>query len=157
MSGRRRTGVVGSALVAVVVAGSACGGSPTSGGRAPLRGPSAAQIARSTHVEVGGRQVAVPRERPGEAIAAAVDDGQQVVLSARGPLPARLYATPGEAVTWTNLTDEPQRVVFDHFALRSPSIPPGGTFSWTSPASESVAYHTPSGLHGVVVVNPRGL
>lgn len=33
-------------------------------------------------------------------------------------------------------------------------IPPGGSFSWTSQSTQSIAYKTASGLYGVDTVNP---
>ena len=98
--------------------------------------------------------VAVPTERASHPISSTIDDGQQIIISATGFLPPRLFSKPGIAVTWTNLTDEPQQVIFDYLPVKSPLIPPGGTFSWTSASSQSVAYKTGSGLHGVDTVNP---
>lgn len=98
--------------------------------------------------------MAVPTEVATHPISATIDDGQQIIIAASGFLPARLFSTPNEAVTWTNLTDEPQQVIFDYLPVKSPVIPPGGTFSWTSASSQSIAYRTASGLHGVDTVNP---
>jgi hypothetical protein len=122
----------------------------------PVTGPSLATIAGSRTVTVGGKKVAVPTDS-GRSIPNEVGDGQQIIITVGGFLPKRLYATPSDLVVWTNLTEQPQQVVFDHFAVRSQVIPPGGTFSWSSPDSESIAYHSVSGMHAVLVLNPPGV
>jgi hypothetical protein len=129
----------------------------TSGASRRLTGPSTATIAHSTQVVVGGKEVAVPTEIGTTPIAPQIDDGQQIIISAAGLLPARLFSNPKVPVTWTNLTDQPQQVIFDYLPVKSPVIAPGGTFSYTSLSSESIAYRTASGLHGVDTVNPPGL
>ena len=121
---------------------------------ARLTGPSIAELRRSSRVVVQGRAVAVPTEEGTTPIAPQIDEGQHIIITARGMLPARLYSQSKEAVTWTNLTDEPQRVIFDYLPVRSPLIPPGGSFSWTSASSQSIAYHSASGLRGVDTVLP---
>jgi len=117
-------------------------------------GPSIADIRRSSRVVVHGKAVVVPTEEGTTPIAPQIDEGQHIIITARGMLPARLYSQSKEAVTWTNLTDEPQRVIFDYLPVRSPLIPPGGSFSWTSASSQSIAYHSASGLRGVDTVLP---
>jgi hypothetical protein len=162
----RRPPVLAAAVLAVTaVAGAACGssahpsGAPSSasGTRVtgpPITGPGVARIEQARQVTVGGKTVAVPTEIGTHPISPAIDDGQQIIISAAGFLPRRLFSTPDEPVTWTNLTDEPQRVIFDYFPVRSPVILPGGTFSWTSVSTLSIAYKTASGLRGVDTVNP---
>jgi hypothetical protein len=102
---------------------------------------------------VGGKTVAVPTESGTAPIAPQIDDGQQIIISAGGFLPARLLSDPKLPVTWTNLTDEPQRIIFEALPVRSPLIAPGGTWSWTTGSSESIGYRSASGLHGVDTVN----
>ncbi len=145
---------------------SACGGGTgraqgapgtTTTGPPALSGPTLQEIAGSSHVTINGRPVAVPTEHGGRPITPVVDDGQAVIISAKGFLPARLFSSPGVPVTWTNLTDQSQRLVFDHLRVTSTVIPPGGSWSWTSVNSQSISYHSLSGLHGVVTVNPRFL
>jgi len=125
----------------------------------PVTGPSLAVIAASKSVTVDGKKVAVPTDsgRSIPSCCQAVGDGQQIIITVGGFLPKRLYATPSVPVVWTNLTDQPQQVVFDHFAVHSPVIAPGGTFSWTSQDSESITYHSVSGMHAVLVLNPPGV
>jgi hypothetical protein len=123
----------------------------------PVTGPSLATIAASQTVTVGGKKVAVPTDSGRPIPATGIGDGQQIIISVGGFLPPRLYASPSVPVVWTNLTDQPQQVVFDHLAVRSPVIAPGGTFSWTSQDSESISYHSVSGMHAVLVLNPPGV
>jgi hypothetical protein len=168
---RRRRGaaapgvVVALVLCALVNAG--CGSSSDGGAKAPgatsvtsasvterPTGPSVSTIAHSTHVMVGGKVAAVPTEIGTTPIAPQIDDGQQIIISASGLLPARLFSNPKVPVTWTNLTNQPQQVIFDYLPVKSPVIAPGGTFSYTSQSSESIAYHTASGLKAVDTVNP---
>ena len=122
----------------------------------PVTGPSLATIAASSTVTVDGKKVAVPTDS-GKSISPDVSDGQQIIITVGGFLPKRLYATPSVPVVWTNLTDQPQQVVFDHFAVHSGVIPPGAKFSWSSPDSESISYHSVSGMHAVLVLNPPGV
>lgn len=152
------------AVVLIAVLGAGCGSSAPAGARQSPSdstasrgrptGPSVAEIARSTHVVVRGKDVAVPTEIGTTPIAPDIDDGQQIIISAGGFLPARLFSTPKVPVTWTNLTDQTQQVIFDYLPVKSPPIAPGASFSWTSQSSQSIAYHTSSGLHGVDTVNP---
>jgi hypothetical protein len=121
-----------------------------------LTGPSVSQIETEKTVQVGGRTVTVPIDG-NKPINASVDDGQEIVISAAGFLPARLYSNPGEAIVWTNLTDQPQKVMFNAFVVASPVIPAGGTWSWKTQNSESIAYRSDSGLSAVVTVLPPGL
>jgi hypothetical protein len=123
-----------------------------------LTGPSLATIEGSKTVEVGGKVVVVPTDH-GAPIDPQIDDGQQIVISAGGFLPARLYSTPGMAIVWTNLTEQPQQITFDALAVTSPVIFPGGTFRYSTPGvgSESIAYHSDTGLAAVVTILPAGI
>jgi hypothetical protein len=134
----------------------ASSGSTTTTTKIPLTGPSVTQIDASKTVDVGGKTVAVPTDG-GKPIVQGVDDGQQIVISATGFLPERLYSDPGSAIVWTNLTNQPQQILFDAFTVTSPVIPPGGSWSWKTQDSESIAYRSASGLAAVVTVLPPGL
>ena len=123
---------------------------------AHVTGPSVATIDSSKTVTVGGKRVKVPTDS-GKPINSVDGDGQQIVISAEGFLPLKLYSTPSVPIVWTNLTDQDQKVAFDYFSVTSPVIPPGGTFSWETKDSESIAYHSDSGMRAVVVVNPPGI
>jgi hypothetical protein len=122
----------------------------------PLTGPSVTKIDASKTVAVGGKTVTVPTDG-GKPIVQGVDDGQQIVISSTGFLPERLYSDPGSAIVWTNLTNQPQQILFDAFSVTSPVIPPGGSWSWKTQDSESIAYRSASGLSAVVTVLPPGL
>ncbi len=132
------------------------GSSTTTTDKVPLTGPTVSQIDASKTVSVGGKSVTVPTDG-GKPINAQVDDGQQIVISATGFLPAKLYSNPGSAIVWTNLTNQPQQVIFNAFSVTSPEIPPGSSWSWKTQDSESIAYHSVSGLEAVVQVLPPGL
>jgi hypothetical protein len=132
------------------------GSSTSTTEKVALSGPTVAEIDGSKTVEVGGKTVKVPTDG-GKPIDSQVDDGEQIVISASGFLPARLYSNPGQAIVWTNLTDQPQQIMFDAFAVTSPVIAPGATWSWKTQDSESIAYHSASGLTAVVTVLPPGL
>jgi hypothetical protein len=121
-----------------------------------LTGPTASEIDGSKTVEVGGKTVKVPTDG-GKPINSQVDDGQQIVISASGFLPSRLYSNPGKAIVWTNLTDQPQQIIFDAFPVKSTVIAPGAVWSWKTQDSESIAYHSNTGLSAVVAVLPPGL
>lgn len=121
-----------------------------------LTGPSVGQIQTSKTVEVGGKTVTVPIDG-NKPINASVDDGQEIIISAVGFLPAKLYSSPGEAIVWTNLTNQPEKIQFDAFSVTSPVIAPGGTWSWKTQDSESIAYRSSSGMSAVVDVLPPGL
>ena len=171
-----------SACLAVAILFGACGSSPSGSARptnettttsstattaqstgpstatsfAHVTGPSVAKIDSSTTVTIGSKTVKVPTDS-GKPITAEDGDGQQIIISAAGFLPLKLYSTPSVPIVWTNLTDQDQKVAFDYFSVISPVIPPGGTFSWKTEDSESIAYHSYSGMHAVVVVNPPGI
>jgi hypothetical protein len=119
-------------------------------------GPSISTIDSAKSVTVGGKSVTVPID-DGKPVLPGVDDGQQIVISAGGILPSKLYANPSQAIVWTNLTDQSQQVKFDYFSVTSPVIPPGGTWSWSTQDSESIAFRTVSGMKAVVIVNPPGV
>ena len=77
----------------------------------------------STTVTIDGKKVAVPTDSGKPDSSDSDGDGQQIIISVGGFLPKRLYATPSDPVVWTNLTNQPQQVVFDHFAVHSPCDP----------------------------------
>jgi len=134
----------------------ATSGSTSTTAKVHLTGPTVSQIRASKTVAVGGKTVTVPTDG-NKPVNPSVDDGQQIIISATGFLPAKLYSNPGSAIVWTNLTDQPQQVLFNAFPVTSPVIPPGGSWSWKTGDSESIAYRSASGLTAVVQVLPPGL
>lgn len=73
------------------------------------------------------------------------DFGQTVTITASGFRPRELVSSQGLAVTWINESGVAQTVQFDHFAVRSGRIPPGGRFVYRPRLPVSITYH--SGLH----------
>jgi hypothetical protein len=102
---------------------------------------------------VAGTSTTVPREVPGRPIDPVVDAGQQIVITAQGFEPARLYANDSVSVVWTNLSGTPQTVSFVAFPIHSAVIPVGGQFVWTpSGAALTMAYRSASGFHGILAL-----
>ncbi|MFZ0667954.1 MAG: hypothetical protein WAM97_19565, partial [Acidimicrobiales bacterium] len=99
----------------------------TTGPHYSATGPSVSTIDSAKSVTVGGKTVTVPIDS-GKPAEPGIDSGQQIVISESGFLPSKLYSTPGDPIVWTNLTNQPQQVKFDYFAVQSPVIPPGGTW-----------------------------
>jgi hypothetical protein len=99
----------------------------------------------------GSAATSSPAPKPGTPAASSgpvdpnFDFGQRVTITASGFQPLWLVSIVNEPVVWTNTTDTPQSVVFDHLPVRSGTIPPGGTYTWTPDSVASVTYH--SGLH----------
>jgi hypothetical protein len=132
-------------------------GTSTTTSSIPVTGPSLATLATAKSVAIAGKTVDVPYDGNVHPNASGPADGQQIIISVGGFLPPKLYSTLSGDIVWTNLTDQPQQVLFDSFPVQSPVIPPGGTFSWKSTSSESIAYHSASGMQAVVIVNPPGV
>jgi hypothetical protein len=63
-----------------------------------------------------------------------------IIITANGCMPQTLEANVSYPVVWTNLSGKPQRVVFQHFAVDSGTIPPGGTFTWSSGNALTLGY-----------------
>jgi hypothetical protein len=70
------------------------------------------------------------------------DFGQQVTITADGFRPLWLVSIIHQPVVWTNDTDTPQSIVFDHLPVRSGVIPPGGTYTYTPDTVASITYHS---------------
>lgn len=100
----------------------------------------------------------VPTERGSRPINAANDAGQQVIIAEKGILvPQWLVANVNDPITWTNLSGQPQQVVFDDAPVRSKVIPDLGTFVWTPPGyAVDFAYHVVGGGHArITLQNPN--
>ena len=69
------------------------------------------------------------------------DTGQTVLVTATGARPLWLVSLVGTPVTFRNVSSTTKRVVFDHAAVRSGPIPPGGTFTWRPQLPLSYTYH----------------
>ena len=70
------------------------------------------------------------------------DFGQRVTITADGFRPLWLVSIIHQPVVWTNDTDTPQTIVFDHLPVRSGVIPPGGTYTYTPDTVASITYHS---------------
>jgi len=156
---------IGASMLLAGVVGAGCGGGTTpTAVTAPAThpstpattlastGPSVDEIIHADRVVVGGVSVAVPRQNLYRHVSPVVDAGQQILIAAAGFLPHRLFANPNVPVVWTNLTDQPQQVTFDHLPVTSPVIPPGGSWSWTSVNSQSISYHSVRGAAAVLAI-----
>jgi len=100
----------------------------------------------------------VPVEVTGRPINVANDAGQAVIIVKGGYLaPEWLLAEVTLPITWTNLSGQPQQIVFDDAPVHSPVIPPGGTFTWKSPGfAVGLTYHTANGHHArLTLQNPN--
>jgi hypothetical protein len=152
------------AVAAALVAGlglAACGGAAN-----PPRDPSASRsttsstISRSsasavnkpTRVKFGSGSVGpsdptttVPQDL-GRPVQPNFGAGTNIIITAAGCTPQTLEANVTSPVVWTNLSGKPQRVVFQSFAVDSGTIPPGGTFTWTTNDALALSYKLlPSG------------
>jgi hypothetical protein len=84
------------------------------------------------------------------------DYGFTVQIDAGAVRPHWLVAACCQAITWVNRAGTPVTVVFDHLAVNSGPIPPGGSYGYTPKNVESIAYHVTgaTSITGVVQVNP---
>ena len=84
------------------------------------------------------------------------DMGQTVQITTKGLRPKWLVSLLDQPVTWQNLTGHALRVVFDHQAVESGLVPPGGSFKYTPKTPISMTYHvtTQPLLHGALQVTP---
>lgn len=72
--------------------------------------------------------------------------GQNVIISKQGCVPQTIEASVTAPVVWTNLSGEPQRIIFEHFPVDSGTIPVGGTFTWSTTQAVVLNYRLePSG------------
>jgi hypothetical protein len=69
-------------------------------------------------------------------------------------MPQTLEANVSFPIVWTNLSGKPQRLVFLTIPLDSGTIPPGGTFTWSTNDALTLSYKLlPSGQSCKVAVN----
>jgi hypothetical protein len=123
----------------------------------PTASPAPASFAGLTQVS----PAATPSEPPGEPTREAqspdpaFDYGFVIDITPEGFHPNVLVSGCCEAVTWINLTDKPNTILFTVELTKSPAIPPGGSWTWTPPNGESVAYQsvTYPSMTGALQVN----
>ena len=155
---RRRAHLVSAALVPVAVFLTACGtADSTSAAKSTSTTSAASCTFRAANIGYGTARLGpsdptttVPTERGSRPISPSNDAGQQVIIAKQGyVLPVWLVAQVTLPIVWTNLSGSPQQVVFDTAPVRSPVIPPGGTFIWTSPGyGVNLTYHVVCGHDG---------
>jgi hypothetical protein len=70
-------------------------------------------------------------------------------------MPQTLEANVTSPVVWTNLSGKPQRLIFLTIPVDSGTIPPGGTFTWSTKDAVVASYKLlPSGQPCKVAMNP---
>jgi hypothetical protein len=156
-----------SALMVVVLA--ACGSSPdhpaaagttsTTGTKASTTKPTvdaAPTISFGTgSVGPADPTTTVPNER-GRAIPPDFGAGQDIIIGKTGFQPETLEANVSAPVVWTNLSGRPQRIIFVNFAVDSGTIPPGGTFTWSTTNAVDISYLSgTTGWHATLQMNPN--
>jgi hypothetical protein len=157
-----RAAVLAAGLLLVVTMSAACSSAPspsasTSSTTAPKHHGTtystvqAPEIKTAT-VTINGHVYPVPTENPGRPISAASDTGSQIVITDKGVLPYHLFVNIGQAIVWTNLSSNPVRISLLDYPVKSPLIPPGGTFTHTFTTSYSFIYDTSNGHQGQVDV-----
>jgi len=99
------------------------------------------------YVSVGGRSVLLPTEEHHNPITSYSGFGQNIILTAKGFSPSKLYAANTAPIVFTNLMDTAQEVVFYHFpnVANSGLIPPGGSYSLHYSAAIALVYGNRSG------------
>lgn len=96
----------------------------------------------------------VPSE-DGRAIAPDFGAGQDIIITSKGFEPETLEANVSAPVVWTNLSGLPQRIIFVDFSVDSGTIPPGGTFTWSTKYAVTSGYVSgTTGWHGTLEMNP---
>lgn len=90
----------------------------------------------------------------GRPVPAVFGAGQNILITPHGFAPQTLEANVSAPVVWTNLSGKPQRVVFVGFGVDSGTIPPGGTFTWSTKNAVELEYHSASGWLGRLQMNP---
>jgi hypothetical protein len=80
--------------------------------------------------------------------------GQNILITPDGFEPKVLEANVSAPVVWTNLSGKPQTIVFVDFPVESGTIPPGGTFTWSTQDAIAFTYLSGTGLSGKLGMNP---
>lgn len=119
-------------VLALAAAAAACGGASAGGTGAPA--PSTAQLASAS-------------------IDPNFDSGQTVLITATGVRPLWLVSLVGKPVVFRNVSGATRRITFDHQAVRSGPIAPGGVFRYTPDLPLSLTYHVGT-VQGKIQVSP---
>ena len=156
------------AFAAALVVLSACGSGAAAPTATATARPTASAAATATPIPsapIDGltsvTPAAVPTEPAGEPTREAqspdpaFDYGFVIDITPAGFHPNVLVAACCQALTWINLTDKPNKILFTVELTQSPLIPPGGSWTWIPPNVEAVAYQSvpyPS-MTGAIQVN----
>lgn len=154
-------------LAAVTVLAGACGSSGPSSGSHAAGGSSSTTSSRTVaaagapmRVQFGTGSVGAadptttaPSEG-GNPIPSGFAAGQDILITSSGFEPQTLEANVSAPVVWVNETTQPQRIIFDGFSVDSGTIPPGGSFTWSSTNAVAIGYHSASGKMGKLDMNP---
>jgi hypothetical protein len=138
--GRRSTLTMAAAASCVVLLAACSGGSTRIGSPNPKP---------ATAVQGAGSSPS------GRAIDPNFDQGQVVLITPSGFRPHWLVALDNTTIEFRNESGVPQSVVFDHQAIRSGTIAPGGVFRFTPHNVMSMTYRSglDSAARGVIQVN----
>ncbi len=101
---------------------------------------------------IDGQTITVPTQTNGKPIAPYNDSGGQIILTDKGILPFHLFADLGQTITFTNLCTKAVTVTALSKDFASPSLPPGGTFTWKSDTLISERYAVSNGFQGRIDV-----
>lgn len=162
--GWRRRGGRAPLLAALCLAAAGCGGSAhAAGSSSRSSGSSATHLSATgapTRVRFGSGSVGapdptttVPTEVNGAPVPPTLGAGQNVIITAHGFEPQTLEANVTAPVVWTNESGAPQRIVFVGVPVDSGTIPPGGTFTWSTKDALTLAYHSTEGWVGKLAMN----
>jgi hypothetical protein len=110
-------------ILALAAAAAGCGGSSAAG--TDVRPPST-PVATSARIDPN------------------FDTGQTVLITGSGVRPLWLVSLVGKPIVFRNVSGSTQRVAFDHQAVRSGPIEPGGVFRYTPKLPLSLTYHVGS-------------
>ena len=100
----------------------------------------------------GSGAATAPASSASHSIDPNFDTGQTVLMTADSAEPLWLVSLVGKPVTFRNVSSTTKRVVFDHAAVDSGPIPPGGTFTWRPTLPLSYTYQVGS-VHARVQVS----
>jgi hypothetical protein len=140
----RRSSLAALSVLALVACTRSAAAPPGDGGSAATRAPRASSAAPST-------------TRP---IDPNFDFGQRIVIGRTAVRPLWLVSQVHRPVVFQNRSRSRQVLVFDNYGtLRSPPIPPGGSWSFTPTTPVSIVYHSAtnpriSGKIQVTLVEP---
>jgi hypothetical protein len=143
------------AMVVALLLLSACGSTTTAPTATPTARPTASAGPTATPIPAAPidgltlvTPAAVPTEPAGEPTREAqspdpaFDYGFVIDITPAGFHPNVLVAACCQALTWVNLTDKPNKILFTVELTQSPVIPPGGSWTWIPPNVEAVAYQS---------------